>query len=64
MSAFGTYKALFPHPDVYCMHMRNAEPTYESIEAAEVQINANSAAIHLNSRDGDMGHLILTIIDT
>ena len=59
MSAFDIYKALLPHPDVVRMHGPNAKPTYDSIEAVVVQLNAN--AIHPNSIDRKLGHLILAV---
>ena len=59
MSAFNTYKVMFPHPDVDRMHTSNYNPNYKSIKAAAVKLNAND--IHLNGKDGKHVHLILTV---
>lgn len=59
--AFDAYTALFPHPEISRLHDENEEPSYEAIEAACVQLNANAAAIHSNGGDGKLGHLVLTV---
>jgi hypothetical protein len=49
----------FPHPTIAPIVIR--VPTYESINALNLQLNANAASVQSNLRDGLLGLLYLTI---
>jgi hypothetical protein len=51
----------FPHPIITPICDTLSAPTYSTINAAQLQLNANAASIHSNSGDGIQDHLSLTI---
>ena len=51
----------FPHPTLTPLCDSITDPTFESIQIAQIQLNANSTSIHSNGGDGEQGHLSLTV---
>ena len=46
------------------MHSPNMAPTFETIQPALVQLNANATSIPATAVDGTLGHLVRTIVRT
>ena len=51
----------FSSKEILAMHSPNMAPTFETIQPALVQLNANATSIPTTADDGTLGHLILTI---
>ena len=57
LEVLGTFSA----KDILFVHSSNMVPTFETIQPALVQINANATSIPTTEGDGILGHLVLTI---
>ena len=57
LEALGNFSA----KDILAMHSTNSAPTFETIQPALVQLNANTTSILTTGDDGTLGHLVLTI---
>jgi hypothetical protein len=53
--------ANFPDPVPTALGTTNTDPTFETLQVVQVQLNANTASIHSNRGDDVNGHLTLTI---
>ena len=53
--------SLFPHAAILATHPPGQAPTYETLQPAIAQLNANAASIPSNEGDGILGHLVLTL---
>jgi hypothetical protein len=52
--------ANFPSPVITDLGSTHTDPTYETIQVVQVQLNADTASIHSDCRDGVNGHLAIT----
>ena len=57
LEVIGTFSA----KDILSMHSPNMAPTFETIQPALVQLNANAINIPTTGGYGTLGHLVLTI---
>ena len=51
----------FSSKQILTMHSPNMSPTFETIQPALVQLNANTTSIPTTAGDGILGHLVVTI---
>jgi hypothetical protein len=51
----------FPNPILTPLCDNISNPKFETIQVAQLQLNANTASVHSNGGDGQPGHLTLTI---
>jgi hypothetical protein len=51
----------FPNPTLTPLCDNISNPRFETIQVAQLQLNANAASVHSNGGDGQLGHLALTI---
>jgi hypothetical protein len=53
--------ANFPYPALTALGTTNTDPTFETMQVVQVQLNANAASIHSYRDDDVNGHLVLKI---